>query len=669
MRNSLVISVCILISCLSFTFCSSAYASDDDQMVHEMDLRYIVETPVVDVGLENLAILGLDDELYTTITVPGLDNRVVPGEPIVPFKTAKILVPYGEDVQEINISPGDESYLGKLLIAPGQFSFLVGSALNSSNLELEFIPPNEDIYNSTDIYPQEAYSIVGVQDKCGYKILYINLYPIRYIPKTRDVYYYESFDIDLTTMPLTKLDRGLFRGSFQDKDAVSKLVDNPEYVNTYKSDYVPTGKSPLLDGEYDYVIITNQNLKNASCPYNFTTLADWKTSRGVATAIVTVEDIYETYFYSGIDEQNLIRNFIRDAYLNNNITYVLLGGDADGAHIGGETWDNIVPVRTLWAYHYEPHYPADCDFYVISDLYYACLNGSFDHNGNGIYGEPDDGPGGGEVDLMSEVYVGRAPVDNEYELNNFVRKTIAYESTNIADPYLTYAGMVGQYLGRGGVADWGGNYLDLTKELFPSDRFYLKCLYDRDYKGENCNCSFEQNNWPLYELVNLINGNVHIINHVGTCLSPCSIAFIMKMTYGDADSLTNEKYFFGYSQSGYAASFDNMAFDSFYPFDCIAEHMVTAPGGAFAFIGNSKYGIANANGLDSPSQVYNYKFWDLVFNEGIMDIGKANQQSKEFYAGIVSRDDDMRYCYYGLHLLGDPETSLIMPPEKRFDVF
>jgi hypothetical protein len=62
-----------------------------------------------------------------------------------------------------------------------------------------------------------------------------------------------------------------------------------------------------------------------------------------------------------------------------------------------------------------------------------------------VYGEPNDGPNGGEVDLMAEVYVGRAPVDSHRELSNFVSKTIGYEQSS-GQGYLEEVWMVGELL-------------------------------------------------------------------------------------------------------------------------------------------------------------------------------------------------------------------------------
>lgn len=608
-------------------------------------------------SLPGIQSLEVTNESYELITIPELNNRIVPGEPTIPYKTAKILIPSDNDVTNVEVVPGVQKYLGKFLIAPGQAIAPIG---RNSSSESEFLSPNEDVYESTEPYPEAFSSIIGVQNKCGYDILYVNLYPIRYIPKTGDVYYTSSFLVNVTTTDLVRLDEDLlFRGASQDREIVSQMVDNPDVIATYIRDFEPTGRSYLLEGEYDYVIITSEMLKEAAEP-NFQTLADWKNDRGIRTAIVTVEDIYESYKYiPHKDDQEMIRNFIRDIFLNNNVTYILLGGDGDGARIGGETWpDNTVPSKLLcssWIYEEEP--PT-----LASDLYYACLDGNFNANGNQIYGEPDDDP-----DLLSEVYVGRAPVDSAEELNNFVRKTISYESTDPNDPRLGMALMVGQYIGwpfEGEVTVWGGNHKDAVIPIFP-DTFNIMTLYDRDYIGA---CAIDDQNWPKSEVIDRINHDeLHIINHVGTTNFCDAVFMVMKMSYLDADSLKNEKYFFGYSVGSWAGAFNNKNPEGCYlPHDCVLEHFVTAPCGAFAFIGLSGYGWAQHDSAsEGPSDKFDQAFWTVIFDENILNLGRANQLSKEDNVGLIDGTEygiSARRCYYGLNLLGDPETSLILPP-------
>lgn len=245
-------------------------------------------------------------ESYDSVTIPGLTTQIIPGEPVIPFNTAKILIPQGMEIDKIIVIPGKKEYLGKFYIEPGQEPVPISSMLNST-MTLEPTVPSRAIYASELPYPKDAYSIIGVQNKCAYKILYINMYPISYLPKTNETHLYQTFNVTVTTKPAEKLAGGLFRGRSQDREIVASIVDNPTISNTYTPVKL-AGSSPLLLGNYDYVIITSEALNETPAPNNFQALVDWKNLRGLSATIVTVEEIYDEY--GGYDNQEKIRNFI-----------------------------------------------------------------------------------------------------------------------------------------------------------------------------------------------------------------------------------------------------------------------------------------------------------------------------------------------------------------------
>ncbi len=568
---------------------------------------------------------------YDRVKVKSLRNIVNPGEPVLPFKTLNILLPQGKTVQSIEVTGNQIHLFGEYHVEPGQEPVPLGSKSNY------MAHPDPAIYESMNPFPGKMFTKASIQELRGYKILILNLYPVQYIPKAGKIFYLDSMNVIVNTAPETISDN--FRGLPQDKTRVLGVVDNPEVVETYST------SAPTLSQSYDYVIITKDSFVSAFQP-----LADWKNQRGVNTTIVTVEDIYANY--SGVDNQEKIRNFIKDAYNNWSIEYVLLGGDGDGDDVGEESGDTIIPHRGFYAYVGTNYVDDD----IPADLYYAALDGNWNDDEDDRWGEP------GEDDLYAEVYVGRAPVDSEAEVSNFVNKTIAYESTNA--PYLMDALMVGEDLEW---TKWGGDYKDEIKDGssaggyitvgFP-DEYNVSTLYDRD---------LDPDRWDKYDLIPMINDGVHIINHLGHAW----VNYVMKMDNSDVDNLTNDEYFFGYSQGCYDGSFDNRGTSGNYSSsDCISEHLTTTSHGAFAFIGNSRYGWGNRYSTDGASQHYDREFYDALFGENILNIGKANQDSKEDNIGFIN-NAAMRWCYYEITLFGDPETPIWRipkPPELSVTV-
>ena len=168
-----------------------------------------------------------------------------------------------------------------------------------------------------------------------------------------------------------------------------------------------------------------------------------------------------------------MRNFIIDAYNSWEADYILLGGDT-----------NIIPSRGLWVDYgqYSDHLP--------SDMYYQCLDGNYNFDGDGFWGESTDGPGGGEVDLLAEVYIGRASAENDAEMANWVYKTITHEN-DVSSAHRFNALMVGEHLGFGGGPEYAKDGLEeirlgtsthgYTTAGFATDpSFTVDTLYDAD---------------------------------------------------------------------------------------------------------------------------------------------------------------------------------------------
>jgi hypothetical protein len=448
---------------------------------------------------------------------------------------------------------------------------------------------------------------------------------------TGELVYYKNLEVSVKT-EAAGIQSGFYRGLEQDQNEVQQKVDNPEMSLQYNEVYGPS--LPCFE-HYDLLIITTNTLKSG-----FEPLKAAHDATGVLTVIKTLTDI-------GGSDLESIRDYIRDAYTNWGIEYVLIGGD-----------DTVVPAPILWVSgmdenttYYEDTMPAD--------LYFACLDGPYNYDGDSQWGEPHDGTNGGDVDLIAEVYVGRACVDNTADVNNFVTKTVAYINRNPDDGYLKKVCLAGEYLGDYGIASYGGNYLNqlvngstddgYTTVGIPGSEYIINKLYDSS--GYD---------WPPSAIISIINNGVHIINHLGHA----NEVYNMKLDTSDVDALTNpsNRTCFIYSQGCIAGAFDYN--------DCIAEHFtIKTTHAAFAGIWNARYGFFWSYSTDGDSQRLHRQFWDAVFGENIPEIGRANHDSKEDNLPIIGRSC-IRWCYYETNLFGDPALKFTEginpnePPEK-----
>ncbi|MDD5512216.1 MAG: C25 family cysteine peptidase, partial [Candidatus Omnitrophica bacterium] len=576
------------------------------------------------------------DQQYQRVDLAETENiEITPGAPLLPVKTAVLLVPYGQDVSRIKIIPGKEEVLsGEYLLEPAQEP--VPLSLASRHRPT---PPNKKIYDSANKYPQVPCDAF-VQEKQGYKLVIVNLAPVNYFPAEKKLVYYPQIRVEVETAA-KNLPTGLFSvgGSLnkpltdaQAQKEILDLVDNPQALSTYTNNAVTNftlasaGATGILDN-FEYLIITTDALKNSTGSPKLQDLIAAKQARGITAKIVTVEtDIYPEY--AGEDNQEKIRNFIIDYYENHGTRYVLLAGD-----------NARIPSRKFYAA--ASSYTAN----IPADMYYANLDGSFDYDNDGTYGEIGDGPGGGEVDLFSEVYVGRAPVASSTEIANFVTKTLAYEISS--DSYLSKVYLVGEYLGFGGVADYAASYMEEIR-LGSSAHGYTTVGFENSSQAsviDSTTLYDRDATWPASQLISIINSGVNVINHLGHA----NYTYDMKLYTSNLSSLNNDKYCFMYSQGCMPGGFDTS--------ECFAEVVTTMSKGAFAAVMNARYGWGTRNSTDGPSQRYDRQFWDAFLNEGKTNLGKMNQDSKEDNAGNIN-GSCMRWCFYELNLFGDPELSI-----------
>mgnify|MGYP001050177522 CR=1 FL=1 len=175
-------------------------------------------------------------------------------------------------------------------------------------------------------------------------------------------------------------------------------------------------------------------------------LAEHKEQHGLATKLVTLDDIYTGAYFAveGRDDAEQIKYFIKDALDTWHITYVMLVGGRRPS-LRDEPW--WLPARYS---HIEDNVATEEDTYP-SDLYFADIytdNGTFsswDTDQDGIYGEwRKNQPAEDIRDLYPDVYVGRLACRNSYEVTTMVDKIITYENSVHGAPWFdTFATVAG----------------------------------------------------------------------------------------------------------------------------------------------------------------------------------------------------------------------------------
>ncbi len=542
---------------------------------------------------------------YDRVTMPDLPSYGDPGEPVLPFRMARILLPYGVQVADVEVVAGEGVALaGSYHIEPGQ-EWVPASAAPG-----EATPPDPAIYGAAGVFPGTFYTRLSVQKLAGYAILLLKLYPVQYAPQTGELTYYPLLTVNVETG--VGLDKGVLAAVVAPigEARVRVLVDNVQELDSYSAavpDQQPTASSSLVSPSdpCDYIVITSQALSST-----FQSLVDWKVSKGLAARVYATDDIYAEY--AGDDDAEKVRNFIIDAYTTwsstaNPLQYVVLGGDTE-----------VIPIRLV-----EVHSGSYTEVMPV-DMYYAGLDGDWDTDGDGNYGEPNgDGTAGEEVDFFAEVYVGRMPVETAGEAAYAIEKTLRYEQDPTAD-YLDRALWLGRKLDD---STWGGNSKDLVSNLVP--QYNVTTLYDRD------------GTYSTSKVIDEMNAGVHLVNFDGHGSWSCC-----PLNRPQISGLTNDEPFLFYNLGCNTAQFDGSGDEA------VAEYYVFTEHGAFAYIGNVRYGWYSPGSTHGPGNQLDRLFFDYVVNTGYHNIGKALQLAKEdYYPGH-------RWSLLTLTLLGDPETAV-----------
>ncbi|RLF42900.1 MAG: hypothetical protein DRN18_01485 [Thermoplasmata archaeon] len=560
---------------------------------------------------------------FTRVEMEGCPLYGGTGKPRLPVKPLRILLPQETTVEDVIIEYGEPQIISMEDLPPIE----LGGKVYKLNDVPPTTPPDPD-YDRSKWYPENLYDLLGVQYFRGFAILHINLRPVQYLDSEKILRYYPYIKLKIKTKPAPM--NPLYRGLPEDKEEVMRKIDN--YFDTsILETYEVKERTTMTQGAgyYEYVIITTEEFASYSGAWDLNDLINYRRSQGLSAGIKTVESIYSEY--DGEDNQAKIRNYIKDAYMHGT-TWVLLAGDVE-----------YVPIRML--------YDIDGDDGELeSDLYYQCLDGNYNYDGDEYYGEKYDGVNGGWIDLYAEVWIGRASVDCGEEIENFVRKTIGYEETSWeSDTHLHIVDSVGEYLWAGDVGGWGYGYLELCIDNdtaygqdthgIPSYKYDIHRLYEHDME------------WDKYDIMNEINNGLNFINHIGHA----NPTYCMKLTPDDIESLTNDEYEgLWYSQGCHSGEFGGAD-------ECMSEAWVLYDHGGCLSVMNTGYGYGVSGSWDGPSNRYAREFFDALYYppEGISRAGKANQDSKEDNIWHVNESSMCMYhCYYSINLEGDPYVEI-----------
>ena len=560
------------------------------------------------------------------VVMGDLPLHSMPGKPVLPVVPARILLPAGRTIDRIEVvRDGQVDMAGKHVVVHGRKPIPL-----SLGATAEKTLPDPAIYASDAPYPARPYELVTVQRRRGAAIAHINLHPVEYRPRSGSLTTWRILTLHVTTRP-DPAKTCVIRYRSDRIRPLREQVDNPDLTGTYRKTAAPTTESKGIcnPGETnEYVIVTSAAIMNATTDVTLHDLVAAKEADGLTATIVTIESVLANY--TGTDNAEKLRNFIIDAYNNWETDFVLLGGDT-----------GVIPYRNV-----------RCNgLNIPADMYFQCLDGNYNHDGDGNWGEWNDGPGGSQIDLTAEVYIGRASAENADEMSHVVYKTLAYANAPASSPFLRKAIIAGQYLGSQfgpGVYGYAKPRMEEIR-LGASTRGYTTVGFVA-YEGLAAVTMYRYDGtWTsTQQMVDALNSENHcILTHLGHG----NTTYGFGMSSSTAANLANDAFFFGIGQDCFSGAFDS---------SCLAEAITSSTRhGAVAVVLNSRYGLGsycNSEAtVDGPSQRVMRQFWDAYFGESVWHMGALNADSHEDNIWCCN-DSGNRQCVYESNLFGDPHT-------------
>jgi len=571
---------------------------------------------------------------YDIVHLPNAFFSGPDGAPMLPYKTLQYIIPIDKDVSKIDIVSFKETVLeGTYLIYPKQPDQILGAEKEY------FVEPKLEFYGQDEFYPGKLIDHIQTGFMAGNRICSFSFYPIRYNPVNKKI----SQITEITFKFVFKDDSKEYVSSWNLSkyafktliENIQSIVENPNEVISKtslkektdkkisnKRSAVATPTPGILN--VDQVLITNQALSSG-----FQEIADWKTKKGIPAKIVTTEWIDQNY--DGVDLQEKIRNFITYAFHNWGTIWFLIGGDVE-----------VVPVRFAWSSSLGQSAIPQGEF-IPTDWYYSCLEGNWNADGDMTFGEANwnrsnngtfvnSGSAIDDVDLESEVFVGRVPVRDSLDLSHYKTKYFNYvksTTNNKRNVLLFSSNSDGLY------SKQMNNYV-VPKIPFTPDREY-ECI-------DTCQsfCATKQ------DVLNNINGlndiDYHIICGFGHGSVTSFEACTAQIEKEEIENLTNTNT----DQIIYSNHCHTMAFDQ----DCIAKAYLNNVHGGVAYIGNTRFGWAtDLSSLNGP-------FIDNLFNKRQYNIGKALFNAKNKNINNSATDGIVRWNFFSHNLYGDPEMPI-----------
>lgn len=545
------------------------------------------------------------DNGYDRIDVSSGIRGGVPGDPEIPVFTFTYVLPYGTRVIDIAVSGESWTQCAQgIELVARQIDYPVWVP----DCEREIVEP---AYAGIGHYPDGPVVSYACGNMRGFSCLQVSIAPFRYYPGSGDLWRLQKLHISCalgTREPLVSPLRQTSRSFNMTQRMLASTVSNSSMI--FDPLYCPPcmlddrfgsrgpHSVPSFDGvPVDLLIVTDDIQYDAYVAYaRMTSL--W----GFNATVRTLSWIRQRY--GGADDAERIRTFIREAVNSWGVMYVLLGGDTP-----------VIPTR--WV-HMEPlfnRWPVN----IVSDLYYADLDGTWNADGDSEFGEISD-----SLDLYPDVMVSRVPTRTPCQVNDYRDKIMAYMTAPAGKAPMRALFITSNF-------EVTNDAYAMAKRLAQ----HLPAYFDTVFLNER----------PLQEVVDSLNKG---------------FGFIAGLGHGDNNNLRIRN---NPRENAYNHIFDSLSNSACYGVmpvitcytntiqtDCLSEHWIlNRHGGGCAYIGPT-----------CASEAYLHE----EFTTGLMDsmfqmpLGAAHTLSKVPFIAMSLWDNWYRLYEFSILMLGDPTVRI-----------
>jgi hypothetical protein len=595
---------------------------------------------------------------WSALYLPGGIIDVPFGEPMVPSVEVVVELPAGRRAAAVDL----DIVTQEQQILPRPVQRYGGEEAVDSEPNEQLVPEAVP-YAHDDYFPQDWVRLVStVEMTTGARYAVVRVNPVRVWPFSGQLQWVRSARLAV------ELEAGQPGMSLPRKRALAEggPVAPAGRLLLLEGGIAPR-ETPSLEGspiEYAILCPPDDNLVAAWQP-----LVDWKIATGHPAQIFTTDWI-EEHYPNGADLQERIRLFLQDAYTYWGLRWVLIGCDADR-----------IPTR----YAISMAFNQPDGTLIATDYYYACLEGNWDADGDGVFGESSSAGEPDWADTTPEIHVGRVSARSADEVEAFLDKYFTYVRTPPVDGYLDRYLLLGEVLfhaqwslsGLGSRPDCHGEECGDTllcrrieRELVcvtmdgAADCFKLQGFLADSLGLESTptllleRAEYWNETQPGHEPDPILESGASVLEHINQ-----GYAFVHQVGHGDRGlwavgngrlqaidiaAFTNgdqDHYFWALASNCYSAAVD---------YDCIGERMILYPGqGAVAYMG-----CTNA---EFPGTAYKfvddtYRFMYEADGRTIGDGFYGGQGANALTGSLANSEYGYtRFLLYGQLLIGEPD--------------